>query len=128
GNLNSHKAPLVKSEEDPTILGHDGPASINSPGIKRSTSSNGPGFHNSNVDKNLPPKAPSSKPSPRVGSPQHHVSPPSQRGDRGGLGRPPHPPHSPSPARGGSKGNSVPLSTSPIKDRARNFYPSRSRE
>ncbi|XP_059175961.1 palmitoyltransferase ZDHHC5-B-like [Physella acuta] len=127
GSLGRHKAPLVTSE-DAVLHNTGGPLSINSPGMKRSTS-NGTSMYGTNVEKNLPPKPPSSKPSPRVGSPQHPVSPPSQRGDRGG-GRPPQTPHSPSPARGNTKDSRsiAAPSTSPIKDRARNFYPSRSRE
>ncbi|KAI8749273.1 palmitoyltransferase ZDHHC5 [Biomphalaria glabrata] len=115
GSLGGHKAPLVKSEDDGTAYNSVESHIINSPNMKRSTTSSGPNAHSS-LEKNLPPKGP-----PRVGSPHHPASPPTLRGERSG-GRPPHSPHSPSPARGSAP------STSPIKDRARNFYPSRSRE
>lgn len=122
GSLGRQKAPIVKEEEELHHQLDDNPASINSPSVKRSTSSSGPSIQN--LERTLPPRAPSSKPSPRVNSP------PSQRGDKS-IGRPPHPPHSPSPARGGVKDSGEPkniASASPIKDRAKNFYPSRSRE
>ncbi|KAH9525422.1 putative palmitoyltransferase zdhhc8 [Bulinus truncatus] len=112
-----HKAPLVKGEDDGTAYNSIESQTINSPNMKRSTSASGPNAHNP-TEKNLPPKGP-----PRVGSPHHPASPPTHRGERVGVSsRPPHPPHSPSPARVGAP------SVSPIKDRARNFYPSRSKE
>ncbi|CAG5122931.1 unnamed protein product [Candidula unifasciata] len=119
GSLGRFKAPVVSEEEE--LHHEESPAPINSPGVKRSTSSSGPSIQS--VERALPPRAPSSKPSPRVNSP------PTQRGDRN-IGRPPHPTHSPSPARGGVKNSgeaNIP-SASPIKDRAKKFYPSRSRE
>lgn len=125
GSLGRHKAPIVKEEDDTKLHseGDDGPTSINSPSVKRSTSSSGPNIQSPNLERTLPPRMPPSKPSPRVNSPL------SQRGD-GNSGRPPHPPHSPSPSRAGTRdpGVSVLPSVSPIKDRGRNFYPSRSRE
>ncbi|GFR57981.1 palmitoyltransferase [Elysia marginata] len=110
-----HKAaPLVMGEEDMGLgrMPAQPSAVIGSPGMKRSLPSPGP------QSPNLPPRAPT-KPSGRVSSP------PAQRG---GGGRPSYLPHSPSPARGTSASTAPLPSHSPIKDRARNFYPSRSRE
>ena len=109
-----HKAPLVMGEED-TVLGRgptQSPSVVGSPGIKRSLPPQGP------QSPNLPPRAPT-KPTGRVSSP-----PSAQRG----AGRPSYLPHSPSPSRGTSATTGPLPSHSPIKDRARNFYPSRSRE
>ncbi|GFN99605.1 palmitoyltransferase [Plakobranchus ocellatus] len=110
--LGRHKAPLVMGEED-AVLGGGAPqpsSIIGSPGIKRSMPLPGP------QSPNLPPRAPT-KPSGRVNSPST---------PKGAI-RPSYLPHSPSPSRDASTSGPLP-SHSPIKDRARNFYPSRSRE
>ena len=120
GSNNFSKAPIVIGEDD-TLQQGDGPA-INSPGIKRNLSHD-KGFQNPNVDRNLPPRAPSSKPSTRVSSPNHSTSP--TLGTH--RGRPPQSPSASRPADNRTLDSGL-RAASPIRDRARNFYPSRSRE
>ncbi|XP_005097240.1 palmitoyltransferase ZDHHC5 [Aplysia californica] len=123
GSLGHFKAPIVVGEDD--SIQYNDRSAINSPSMKRSVSSNERGIQSPSMDRSLPPRAPSSKPSPRVTSPNHPTSP--TPGSHWGR-----PPHSPSPARGTGSGENATgagiRSASPIKDRARNFYPSRSRE
>lgn len=133
GSLRRPKTSSVKEENEDTelFLQMDaGPYAINSPGINRRINTpNGLGIQSASasLERALPPKTPSTL--PRVNSPHHLVSVPSQHGERV-LGRPPHSPHSPSPARGNTQttGMSLVHSASPIKDRMKYFYPSRSRE
>ncbi|CAG5133173.1 unnamed protein product [Candidula unifasciata] len=126
GSLGRYKAPIVKEEEDTKFHSL---SSVNSPGIKRSSSSSGAGIQSPSTERTLPSRTYSLKPSTRSNSPRSAASPPSHPGDRSN-GRPPLSPHSPLPVRTGMKdqSSSSAPSASLVKDRARNFYPSRSRE
>lgn len=126
GSLGRYKAPIVKEEEDTKFHSL---SSINSPGMKRSSSSSGAGIRSPSVERTLPPRTYSLKPTIRSNSPHNAASLPPHQGDRSN-GRPPLSPHSPLPIRSGMKDPSSSFAPSPslVKDRARNFYPSRSRE
>lgn len=114
------KAPLV-TEED----GDDFDA-INSPSMRRHYSV---GAQSPTTERHLPPKGPGSRSAPRIASPNEGALPPPSPASSYRSGRPPL---SPSPAGTQAGYSTLPSSSSShvsaVKDRARNFYPSRSRE